>query len=85
MEMVTEELTEQIWLAGVTEGPVSGRMCLNRIGKSDPDDPTLMGSIFRNPACNSPGPMFNGIILQSLIVSNPVIAKFGQVWRIQIV
>jgi hypothetical protein len=66
MEMVTEELTEKIWLAGVTAGPISGRMCLNRIGKSDP---TVMGAIYRNPACNSPGPMFNGIILPSLILS----------------
>jgi hypothetical protein len=35
IEMATEELTEQICLAGVTAGPISGRMCLNRIGKSD--------------------------------------------------
>jgi hypothetical protein len=66
MEMATEDLTEQIWLAGVTATPISGRMCLNRIGKSDP---TVMGAICRNPACNSPGPMFNGIILPSFILS----------------
>jgi hypothetical protein len=57
MDDAAQELVEQIWQAGVEEGPIAGRMILNRISKSDPN----VRGMCHNPACA--GLMFNVLCL----------------------